>query len=95
MRMTKMRPEDLPEETLLIQLAEEASELSQACCKLVRAMHGDTPVSVADARKNLLEEMADTMLCIKVKTTRMEDAEINGTMLLKYTRWRDRINEHV
>lgn len=54
----EMRPEDLPEETLLIQLAEEAVELSQACIKLYRAMHGDTPVSEADARDQFMKEIS-------------------------------------
>lgn len=87
-----MRPEDLPERTLLIQIAEECAELSQACLKLVRVMDGDSPVSEADARSNLLEEMADVILCIKAKTTTMEDNEIHARMIPKYQRWRERIN---
>lgn len=88
-----MRPEDLPEKKLLIQIAEEAAELSKAALKVVRAMEGDTPVPEAEARKNLIEEMADVMLTIRVKTSKMEDDEIKGTMVLKYQRWRDRINQ--
>ena len=88
-----MRPEDLPEKKLLIQIAEEAAELSKAALKVVRAMEGDTPVPEAEARKNLIEEMADVMLTIRVKTSKMEDDEIKDTMVLKYQRWRDRINQ--
>ena len=88
-----MRPEDLPEKKLLIQIAEEGAELSKAALKVVRAMEGDTPVPEAEARKNLIEEMADVMLTIRVKTSKMEDDEIKGTMVLKYQRWRDRINQ--
>lgn len=87
------RPEDLPERKLLIQIAEEGAELSKAALKVVRAMEGDTPVPEAEARKNLIEEMADVMLTIRVKTSKMEDDEIAGIMVLKYQRWRDRINQ--
>ena len=88
-----MRPEDLPERTHLIQIAEECAELNQACLKLIRVMDGDSPVSEKKARENLLEEMADVTLCIKVKTTHMEDNEIHAIMVQKYKRWRDRIND--
>ena len=88
-----MRPEDLSEKKLLIQIAEEAAELSKAALKVVRAMEGDTPVPEAEARKNLIEEMADVILTIRVKTSKMEDDEIAGIMVLKYQRWRDRINQ--
>ena len=57
-----MRPEDLPEMKLLIQIAEECSELAQACLKLVRVIEGDSPVSEADARDNLLEERGDVLV---------------------------------
>ena len=87
------RPEDLPERKLLIQIAEEGAELSKAALKVVRAMEGDTPVPEAEARKNLIEEMADVILTIRVKTSKMEDDEIAGIMVLKYQRWRDRINQ--
>ena len=62
-----MRPEDLPEKKLLIQIAEEGAELSKAALKVVRAMEGDTPVPEAEARKNLIEEMADVMLTIRIE----------------------------
>ena len=87
------RPEDLPERKLLIQIAEEGAELAQACLKLVRVIEGDSPVSEADARNNLLEEMADVLLCIQVKTTEPEDNEIRWIKAQKYKRWRDRINQ--
>ena len=87
------RPEDLPERKLLIQIAEEGAELSKAALKVVRAMEGDTPVPEAEARKNLIEEMADVLLCIQVKTTEPEDNEIRWIKAQKYKRWRDRINQ--
>ena len=88
-----MRPEDLPETTLLIQLAEEAAELSQACIKLYRAMHGDTPVSEADARDHLREELADVKVCTNVLTTRDDEWIIKNIAAKKYRRWERRINE--
>ena len=47
---------------MLRQLAEECCELAQASLKLVRAVKGETPVSVADARAAFLEEYADVTL---------------------------------
>ena len=48
---------NLPDKTRLIQLAEEASELSQACLKLVRVMDGDSPAPEQAVRDNLIEEI--------------------------------------
>lgn len=50
------------EEYMLRQLAEENCELAQASLKLVRAMNGETPMSIADARAAFLEEYADVLL---------------------------------
>lgn len=47
---------------MLRQLAEECCELAQASLKLVRAVKGETPVSVVDARAAFLEEYADVTL---------------------------------
>ena len=88
-----MRPEDLPIKTKLIQLAEEASELSQASLKLVRQMDGQTPVTEADAKMHLLEEIADVMLCSKVLTSRVDDRIVTEIMSAKYKRWEDRLEQ--
>jgi len=88
-----MKPEDLPIETKLIQLAEEASELSQACLKLVRVHHGDTPVPEMDAKMHLLEELADVALCSKVITSKADDRIVKGIMMQKELRWEMRLNE--
>lgn len=87
-----MKPEDLPIETKLIQLAEEASELSQACLKLVRCRHGDTPVPEMDAKMHLLEEIADVLLCSKVLTSKADDRIVKGIMMQKAKRWEERLN---
>ena len=87
-----MKPQDLPIKTKLIQLAEEASELSQASLKLVRAMDGDTPVPEMDAKMHLLEEIADVALCSKVITSKTDDAIVKGIMMQKETRWEMRLD---
>lgn len=58
----------LPQEELLAQLAEEAAELGHAALKLRRALDGKnpTPVSIPDAEDNLLEEVADVLLCLRM-----------------------------
>lgn len=53
----------LGEQEILLQLAEECAELSQAALKLRRAMEGLTPVSVEQARRQLIEEMTDVEVC--------------------------------
>ena len=57
--------ETLGTEELLAQLAEEAAELGKAALKLRRALDGKnpTPVSPAEALRNVREEMADVLLC--------------------------------
>ena len=87
-----MKPQDLPIKTKLIQLAEEASELSQASLKLVRAMDGDTPVPVMDAKLHLLEEIADVALCSKMLTSKADDRIVKGIMMQKETRWEMRLD---
>lgn len=86
-----MRPEDLPIEVRLIQLAEEASELSQAALKLVRARHGDTPVTPLQASAHLLEEMADVYVTsLALNPDRMA---VEAIARKKSKRWEERINE--
>lgn len=87
-----MRPEELPERTKLIQLAEESAELAQAALKLIRSLDGDTPVSEVDARDHLREEIADVKLCADVLTSKADDYIIKATYAQKYRRWEKRIN---
>ena len=88
-----MKPEDLDIKTKLIQLAEEASELSQACLKMVRQMDGQTPVSETDAKMHLLEEIADVALCSKVLTSKTDDVIVKGIIAAKYKRWEGRLEQ--
>lgn len=85
-----MKPQDLPIETKLIQLAEESAELSQAALKLVRVMHGDTPVSEMDAKMHLLEEMADVY--VTALALRPDRMTIEAIARQKSRRWEDRLN---
>ncbi len=91
-----MKLDELPEETILIQLAEECGELTQACAKLLRSWTGDTPVSPQDCRQSLLEEIADVEVCMDVlryKLTPMEIQYCNVTYRDKINRWKERIAE--
>lgn len=87
-----MRPEDLPIEKKLIQLAEESAELAQAALKLIRATEGDTPMAAADAREHLLEEIGDVKLCADIITSADEDKAIRAIYANKYRRWKERLN---
>lgn len=85
--------EKLSEETRLIQLAEEAAELAQAALKIIRVRHGETPVTEEQARKNLLEEIADVLVCIDVLTSSADRVKIRSIKQRKKARWEKRIND--
>ena len=80
---------------LLEQLAEECTELAQASLKYARVLRGEnpTPVSAGDARMELIEEMADVLLCIDVasESCGICDAGINLHKTRKKQRWEARI----
>lgn len=90
----------LDERTLLEQLAEEASELSQAALKLIRAKglnENVTPKTEESVMINLSEEMLDccmvmALLCFKDKkimTAVLDDYDIGDTP--KWKRWAERL----
>ena len=56
--------ENLSDEDILCQIAEEAAELAQAALKLRRAITqtNPTPMSMEDAEKNLIEEYGDSVV---------------------------------
>lgn len=86
--------EKLDERTLLEQLAEEASELSQAALKLIRAKglnNNVTPKTELEATQNLVEEVTDcstvmALLCLKDKN--IPKAEVEHS---KWKRWAERL----
>lgn len=87
---------------VLAQLGEEGAELAQAALKLRRAMDGSnpTPKSVAECVKNLQEEFADVMLCVRVvceATDTNFDDFLDGTadvMAKKCDRWATRLEDN-
>lgn len=83
----------LPE--LLAQLAEEAAELSQAALKLRRAMTGynPTPVTVAEADANLIEEAADVNLVLSLLLSDTTILEMDEIKQRKLKRWLNRLEE--
>lgn len=87
--------ENVSQEELLAQLAEEAVELAHAALKLRRAYgntENPTPVSSGLAFQNLTEELADVQLCVAVlgfeHLVKYDLARIKEQ---KLTRWSDRI----
>lgn len=87
-----MKPQDLPLETKLIQLAEEASELAQACLKLIRVMDGDSPAPEQAVRDNLIEEMADVSVCMTALQDIAPLSQVGEIINQKAQRWEDRLN---
>ena len=56
----------LGREEILLQLAEECSELSQSCLKMVRAYKGLTPKTIDECKDNLTEELNDVKMCMEM-----------------------------
>ena len=85
----------LSEEELLCQLAEEASELSQAALKLRRAITGrnPTPKTIGECRHDLVEEVADVGLALKYLGLTDPEAvkESCEIMRFKERRWENRL----
>lgn len=85
----------LPVTEILAQLAEECSELAQAAHKLRRAIDGanPTPVTVEEAREDLLEECGDIDNCLELLLTAREHELIAGARPNKFPRWAKRLRE--
>ena len=90
--------ENLDEDEILCQLAEEASELAQAALKLRRAhsQKNPTPKTTRECFDQLLEEMCDVRLCwyaLRFDTahnkSRMVEIEKN-----KILRWAERLENN-
>lgn len=87
-----MKIKELPIDTRLIQLAEEAAELSQAALKYVRVLRGETPVAKEDALLNLTEEVADVSVCMTAVNDLVPLSEVAEIIVDKVQRWEDRAN---
>ena len=91
--------EYIPVDELLCQLAEECNEMAHASLKYRRALNGDnpTPVTLEQARENLLEEIADVSLCLKALGMDHIDREfclrITRITNEKARRWAGRLHE--
>lgn len=88
--------EQLPQEELLTQLAEECNELAQAALKMRRCMDGrnPTPVRLSEAHANLVEEIGDVKLCLRVLGFHMEDPGYDIAGERKLARWADRLRKN-
>lgn len=77
------------EEAMWLQLAEEASELSQAACKMARYLHGTNPVakSKTQIRANIIEEFSDVINCARHLNIPIHEGLIDN----KNKRWIHRI----
>ncbi len=80
---------------LLAQLAEEAAELGHAALKMRRVIEGTnpTPVSPKQAYENLVEEVADVRLLIRLLDFDFIPLEIQRRMDEKLMRWQSRLKE--
>ena len=93
--------ENLSEEDILCQIAEEASELAQSALKLRRVITGTnpTPVTVDEAKYNLLEEYGDVIgsFLVYAKKNNLDDESVyetsNEFIKSKFDRWAQRIKE--
>ena len=74
-------------------LAEEATELAHAALKLRRVVDGSnpTPVKEKEAVDNLLEEIGDVLLCLKVLGFPVEPDNYEEAMDAKLERWAKRL----
>ena len=86
--------EQLGDEELLAQLAEEAIELAHAALKLRRTyiLTNPTPVRTVDAIDNLVEEIADVSLVLDVlNLDPLTEMEIDIIKAKKMERWAYRL----
>lgn len=93
MNLDEKIKQHLPQDELLAQLVEECAELSQAALKLRRALTGinPTPVTVEEARKNLVEEAADVYNVLGLLLDTEDNAEIYSIIRRKKARWLNRL----
>jgi len=74
---------------MLEQLAEEASELAQACLKLARKERGEnpTPKSKAECERELIEEFTDVIQCARELKLKPDEEQIEEKAQRFLTRW--------
>ena len=84
---------------LLIQAAEEASELAQAATKYYRVIHGSnpTPVTLDAARNALIEEIADVNVAVEAVRLKLMIScdDIADVENEKIERWKERVENGI
>ena len=87
----KVLIEKIGKEQMLLQTAEECTELAQACLKMARKMNGKNPTdkSFKTLQANLEEEITDVMICLEELT----DAECVDEHSM--TKWYDLKKERI
>ena len=66
----------LGEDMVLLELNEECCELAQAAAKIIRVKEGRSPVPMAQARANLIEEMGDVLIQIRIAKRLLTPTEL-------------------
>ena len=82
--------DNMDRKEIIMQLAEEASELSQSCLKYIRALDGKNPFTEFDA-EFYMDRIIERYSCVlnAAETARIwADFE---TMLIKAERWAERL----
>ncbi len=89
--------QNVPENEIFCQLAEECSELAQAALKLRRTTikTNPTPQTYDMAFANLVEETADVLACLELIFGNEEEVknDIEHLKLWKLKRWADRVSK--
>ena len=93
MNLDEKIKQHIPQDELLAQLVEECAELSQGALTLRRSLTGinPTPVTVEEARKNLVEETADVYNVMGLLLDAADNAEIYSIIRRKKERWLNRL----
>lgn len=86
--------EKLTDRSIMEQLAEEASELSQASLKCIRACkmsENMTPVDMQTALNNVVEEMGDVFMCYFLFYGKIINPMLDVYSSRKWKRWAERL----
>ena len=74
---------------MLEQLAEESTELAQACLKLARKERGEnpTPKSKTECERELIEEFTDVIQCARELKIKIDEEQIKEKVERFKVRW--------
>ena len=81
--------EKIGEPAMLENLAEECTELAQACLKKARKIRGEnpTPKSMAECNRDLIEEYSDVIQCARELMLEVDEEQIKEKQQRFLTRW--------